>query len=291
MQATGTFKKELYKEIEVASVDAFQGREKDFIVLSCVRSNDHQGIGFLSDPRRLNVALTRAKYGVVILGNPKVLSKHPLWHYLLTHYKEASTLVEGPLSNLQPSMIQLSKPRRALLKPADAVRRHEYAAKDLLGDSSSYPSGTPSRFDSTFYRTHDPMAYIPSDVQSLKSQATYSSGLPMFSGMNGGYGGMRPTNGAKRSTYGSYASSVISQDIGGTDTSSVARGTNSIAYSQSDRLQRRFSYSSSVAGASDAASLISGSSQYDYKSQVDDGTDMDDMKSQYASTTSGITTF
>lgn len=75
MQFNGSLKKELYKDIEVASVDAFQGREKDYIILSCVRSNEHQGIGFLNDPRRLNVALTRAKYGVVILGNPKVLSK------------------------------------------------------------------------------------------------------------------------------------------------------------------------------------------------------------------------
>jgi regulator of nonsense transcripts 1 len=75
MQLHGALKKDLYKEVEVASVDAFQGREKDYIILSCVRSNEHQGIGFLNDPRRLNVALTRAKYGVVILGNPKVLSK------------------------------------------------------------------------------------------------------------------------------------------------------------------------------------------------------------------------
>jgi len=80
MQLHGSLKKELYKEVEVASVDAFQGREKDYIILSCVRSNDHQGIGFLNDPRRLNVALTRAKYGTVILGNPKVLSKVSLQH-------------------------------------------------------------------------------------------------------------------------------------------------------------------------------------------------------------------
>lgn len=51
-----------------------------------------QGIGFLNDPRRLNVALTRARYGIVILGNPKVLSKQPLWNGLLTHYKVSTSL-------------------------------------------------------------------------------------------------------------------------------------------------------------------------------------------------------
>ena len=106
--------------------------------------------------------------------------------------------------------------------------------------------------------------------------------------------GIQRPNGAKRSTYGSYASSVISQDIGpgGNDTASVIGSTvgisdraSSMAYSQSDRLQRRSSFSS-MAGTSDLGSL----SQYDYKSQ-DDANDMDDMKSQYAGTQPGVTVF
>ncbi|TRZ05507.1 hypothetical protein HGM15179_021600, partial [Zosterops borbonicus] len=99
-------------EVEIASVDAFQGREKDFIILSCVRANEHQGIGFLNDPRRLNVALTRARYGVIIVGNPKALSKQPLWNHLLNYYKEQKVLVEGPLNNLRESLMQFSKPRK-----------------------------------------------------------------------------------------------------------------------------------------------------------------------------------
>lgn len=98
-------------ELEIMSVNAFQGREKDFIILSCVRGNDSNTIGFVSDPRRLNVAITRAKYGLMILGNPRSLSKNKLWRSLLLHYRENGVLVEGPLENLHLSLVPLSTPQ------------------------------------------------------------------------------------------------------------------------------------------------------------------------------------
>ncbi|MBW0482268.1 hypothetical protein O181_021983 [Austropuccinia psidii MF-1] len=252
MQSNGTLKKDLYKDIEVASVDAFQGREKDYIILSCVRSNDHQGIGFLTDHRRLNVALTRAKYGVVILGNPKVLSKHALWHCLLTHYKEKGCLVEGPLNNLQPSLVQLSKPRKPIDR-AELIKRFEPSAREPMasGFSNNFRANTPSRFDQSFYKTHDSFS-IPSDAQSMRSQATYASGLPPFSlptsrGLNYSHGSKRGYSGLGGGPSSSYAPSMISQDFqsqdsrsmrGGDDASSVAgsMADNMTTYSQADRL-------------------------------------------------------
>lgn len=63
------------------------------------------------------------RYGVIIVGNPKALSKQPLWNHLLNYYKEQKVLVEGPLNNLRESLMQFSKPRKLVntINPVSAL--------------------------------------------------------------------------------------------------------------------------------------------------------------------------
>jgi len=78
-------------KIEVSTVDSFQGREKDIIIISCVRANGHSRgstIGFVADVRRINVSITRARHSLWIIGDATVLQKNVHWDALITSAKE-----------------------------------------------------------------------------------------------------------------------------------------------------------------------------------------------------------
>jgi predicted DNA helicase len=71
--------------LEVDTVDGFQGREKEAVVVSLVRSNDAGEVGFLADVRRMNVAITRARSKLVVVGDGATVSRHPFYERFLRH--------------------------------------------------------------------------------------------------------------------------------------------------------------------------------------------------------------
>lgn len=81
-------------QITVQTVDAFQGQERDVIVLSLVRANADGQIGFLSDLRRMNVAITRARHKVIIIGDASTLTRHGFYRQLLEHIERVGRVVE-----------------------------------------------------------------------------------------------------------------------------------------------------------------------------------------------------
>ena len=154
-------------------------------------------------------------------------------------------------------MIQFSRPKKSLAAALDPFRRHETSASEYL-DKSRVPGPAPSRFDPSYYRTHNPISgFIPPDAQSVVSQAI--SAFPLL---------------PKGKSYIGYASSVISQQPAETVGSNA---TPSIAFSQFDRLpggandeigkgRRRLSFSSVAPSDAPTASMYA----FGYKAGDDD---------------------
>jgi senataxin len=130
----------IYPDLELNTVDAFQGREKDIVVISCVRSNDMGSIGFLSDTRRMNVAITRARFGLFIVGNATTLRNNRDWNDLIQHSVRERRLVtlrnshSDILQTLQkmespPPATSSSQQQPALPQQSQVPRRRFHAKK------------------------------------------------------------------------------------------------------------------------------------------------------------------
>ena len=80
--------------ISINTVDGFQGQERDIIIISLVRSNEQGQIGFLRDLRRMNVAITRARMKLIIMGDSETMTKHPFYHKLYEYIAALSRQYE-----------------------------------------------------------------------------------------------------------------------------------------------------------------------------------------------------
>jgi len=89
------------ENISVNTVDAFQGQERDIIMISLVRSNEKGEIGFLKDTRRMNVAMTRARKKLIIIGDSATVGHFPFYSHLLDYVQE----IEGYRSGFEYASI------------------------------------------------------------------------------------------------------------------------------------------------------------------------------------------
>ena len=84
-------KEMLPKQLRLSTIDSFQGQEKEIIIVSLVRSNDDGDIGFLKDYRRMNVAITRAKEQLFVIGDSATIGADVFYNSFLTYIEKHGT--------------------------------------------------------------------------------------------------------------------------------------------------------------------------------------------------------
>ncbi|KAF8472621.1 SEN1 N terminal-domain-containing protein [Kalaharituber pfeilii] len=132
------FGSNILESIDFNTTDAFQGREREIIIFSCVRASPSGGVGFLSDIRRMNVGLTRAKSSLFILGNAQSLLRNEFWGKLVRDARARGVYIDGPIQALLSRPTRISDPSKqsTILPmamdidsvPSDATIKREAAA-------------------------------------------------------------------------------------------------------------------------------------------------------------------
>ncbi|KAI0003929.1 SEN1 N terminal-domain-containing protein [Xylariaceae sp. FL0662B] len=124
-------------EIEFNTTDAFQGRECEIIIFSCVRASPTGGIGFMTDIRRMNVGLTRAKSSLWILGDSRALVQGEFWNKLIENAKVRNCYTAGDVLSL------LRKPGARLPPPAAATPASFSQSAQLINTGNEFAASSP----------------------------------------------------------------------------------------------------------------------------------------------------
>ncbi|KAF9962222.1 DEAD-box type RNA helicase [Mortierella alpina] len=149
-----TFDRGILEAVDFNTVDGFQGQEKDIIIFSCVRASQSGSVGFLADIRRMNVALTRARQSLFILGHADTLRREEIWGDLVRDAEQRGLFTKvtpgifGPRGASMPRNILQAKSgpdlrndlygRTLGTKPATAIERPMATMDDIM-EVDSYP--------------------------------------------------------------------------------------------------------------------------------------------------------
>ncbi|XP_058380337.1 probable helicase senataxin isoform X2 [Diceros bicornis minor] len=160
---------------EVDTVDAFQGRQKDCVIVTCVRANAMQGsIGFLASLQRLNVTITRAKYSLFILGHLRTLMENQHWNQLIQDAQKRGAIIKTCDKNYKHDALKILK-----LKPV--LQRSLTHPPTTAPEVSRPQGGLPSnKLDSEFAKTSfaSSLYHTPSDSKEATVTAKDSERPP-----------------------------------------------------------------------------------------------------------------
>ena len=151
-----TFGDRIMKSVEVGTVDSFQGQERDIIIFSCVRT---ARIGFLKDPKRMNVGLTRAKHSLFVIGHRHTLQRDDAWRALVDDAKKHGLMMQAPRSvrlptnrpppNMFTTEVQLAKIKQKATKTASSKPSAPTSSKkpssSAVGDGDALPVSLKSK--------------------------------------------------------------------------------------------------------------------------------------------------
>ncbi|EPY83348.1 hypothetical protein CB1_000576095 [Camelus ferus] len=158
---------------EVDTVDAFQGRQKDCVIVTCVRANAMQGsIGFLASLQRLNVTITRAKYSLFILGHLRTLMENQHWNHLIQDAQKRGAIIKTCDKNYRHDAMKILK-----LKP---VLQRSLTHPPAISPEASRPQGglPSSKLDSEFAKTSFTSSVYLSPSDSKEATVTVTAKDP-----------------------------------------------------------------------------------------------------------------